>query len=66
MLAKETNTLLETSNHSRGTMTEKISLAYLQNVLDITGIPIVSTKICRAGSICTGLHQTAGKKRLCG
>ena len=43
-LAKETNTTILTSDHSRGSMTEKVAMAYLQNVLGITGIPIESTK----------------------
>ncbi|MGE9549582.1 hypothetical protein [Snodgrassella sp. CS2] len=43
-LAKETGTPIMFNNHSRGSLTDKVSTAYLQNVKGITGIPIEQTK----------------------
>ncbi|NUF09849.1 hemagglutinin repeat-containing protein [Snodgrassella sp. ESL0324] len=44
LLAKETDTVINSSNHSRGSMTEKVSTAYLQNVLGETNIPTEKNK----------------------
>ena len=43
-LAKQTGTEIIGNNHSRGSMTDKVSTAYLQNKKDETGIPISRTK----------------------
>ncbi|WP_239365334.1 hemagglutinin repeat-containing protein [Snodgrassella communis] len=43
-LAKQTGTEIIGNNHSRGSMTDKVSSAYLQNKEGETGIPISRTK----------------------
>ncbi|WP_239327018.1 hemagglutinin repeat-containing protein [Snodgrassella gandavensis] len=43
-LAKQTGTEIIGNNHSRGSMTDKVSTAYLQNKKDETGTPISRTK----------------------
>lgn len=43
-LAKETGTPIMFNNHSRGSLTDKVSTAYLQNVKGITDILIEKTK----------------------
>ena len=61
MLAKKTNTLIDTNDHSRGSMTEKVSLAYLQNVLGITGIPIEKTKFLGPAAHAPGYFKMLSK-----
>ena len=44
-LAKETGTEIMGNNHSRGSMTDKISMAYLKNKKNVTNVPIAATKV---------------------
>lgn len=54
-LAKETGTEIMGNNHSRGSMTDKISMAYLKNKKNVTNVPIAATKLLGPAANLIGL-----------
>ncbi|OFK85623.1 hypothetical protein HMPREF2796_10490, partial [Eikenella sp. HMSC071B05] len=44
LLASQTNTKIRGSDHSRGTLTESVSLQYTNNILGVRNIPLESVK----------------------
>jgi hypothetical protein len=61
LLAKETNTTINSNNHSRGSLTDKVSNAYLQNRLNATDIPIEKTKFLGPAANIAGQYKMLEK-----
>ncbi|PIT47590.1 hypothetical protein [Snodgrassella alvi] len=59
--AKETNTTINSNNHSRGSLTDKVSNAYLQNRLNATDIPIEKTKFLGPAANIAGQYKMLEK-----